>query len=256
LRPKVAEVEQTAELTARGIGNDDGIRCGKRLQACREIGRFTDDRLLLRRARADQVADDHQPGGDADAHLQRLARRRVEPADGVDDLQTGAHGAFGLVLVGARIAEIGQQPIAHELGDEAVMAGNDSGASLLIGANHFPHVLGIEPCREGRRTGQIAEQDRQLPSLGFGRRLGPGNGGGRARLGRCRQRRQHPLPVAQRQSQLLQIVVGQRRDDIEIDAVVAERRLQAGQSDARQPFAQGRRSVRQRALHGWSRFCT
>ena len=35
-----------------------------------EVRCFADDRLLLRRAFADQIADDHQPGGDPDARLQ------------------------------------------------------------------------------------------------------------------------------------------------------------------------------------------
>jgi hypothetical protein len=34
-----------------------------------EVRRLTDDRLVLRRAFADQIADDHQPGGDPDARL-------------------------------------------------------------------------------------------------------------------------------------------------------------------------------------------
>ena len=45
-------------------------RRSERLQPRGEIGRLADDRLFLRRALADQVADDHQPGGDPDARLQ------------------------------------------------------------------------------------------------------------------------------------------------------------------------------------------
>ena len=40
------------------------------LQARREVRRLADDCLLLRLTRADQVADDDQPGGDADTDLQ------------------------------------------------------------------------------------------------------------------------------------------------------------------------------------------
>ena len=42
----------------------------ERLQPCREIGRLADNRLFLRRALADQIADDNQPGGDPDPHLE------------------------------------------------------------------------------------------------------------------------------------------------------------------------------------------
>jgi hypothetical protein len=46
-----------------------------------KVRRLTHDRLVLRRAFADQIADDHQPSGDPDARLElsrfaRLERRR------------------------------------------------------------------------------------------------------------------------------------------------------------------------------------
>ena len=62
----------------------------------------------LRRALADQIADDHKPGGDADPHLQWRRRDGVEPGHLLDQLQCRARRALGIVLVGTRIAEIGQ----------------------------------------------------------------------------------------------------------------------------------------------------
>ena len=44
------------------------------LQPRREVRRLADDAALLRFARADQVADHDQPGGNADTGLQRSAR--------------------------------------------------------------------------------------------------------------------------------------------------------------------------------------
>ena len=44
---------------------------GSGLQTSGEVRRFADDRLLPRRAFADQVADNHQPGGDPDTRLER-----------------------------------------------------------------------------------------------------------------------------------------------------------------------------------------
>ena len=49
------------------------------LQPRREVRRLTDDRLLLSRTRSDQIADHHQPGGDADAGLQRSAGLQTCP---------------------------------------------------------------------------------------------------------------------------------------------------------------------------------
>ena len=47
-----------------------------------EVRRLTDDRLVLRRAFADQIADDHQPGGDPDARLELRHGSRSPPPIG------------------------------------------------------------------------------------------------------------------------------------------------------------------------------
>ena len=49
---------------------DDAVRLCNALQACRKVWRLADDGLLLRSARADQVADDHQARRNADTGLQ------------------------------------------------------------------------------------------------------------------------------------------------------------------------------------------
>ena len=67
---EIAVFEQAADPPSRARGDDDLVRLGQGLQAGGEVRRFADDRLLLRRALADQIADDDQPGGDADARLQ------------------------------------------------------------------------------------------------------------------------------------------------------------------------------------------
>jgi hypothetical protein len=36
----------------------------------------------------------------------------------------------------------------------------------MIGSDDPAHILGIELCRERRRSDEIAEHDRQLPALG------------------------------------------------------------------------------------------
>ena len=48
----------------------DGAGLGKRLQAGGKVRRLADDPALLRLAGADQVADDDQPGRDADTNPQ------------------------------------------------------------------------------------------------------------------------------------------------------------------------------------------
>ena len=66
LGPEVLKLEQIAEKPSRAFGDDHRVRLGDALQARREVRRLADDAVLLRRTRADQVADDDQPGGDAD----------------------------------------------------------------------------------------------------------------------------------------------------------------------------------------------
>ena len=74
LGPEVLKLEQIAEKFPRALGNDHHVRLGDALQTRREVRRLADDAALLRLARSDQVADDNQPGRNADAGLQRSVR--------------------------------------------------------------------------------------------------------------------------------------------------------------------------------------
>ena len=70
---QILEREAGAQEAARRAG--DHHLAGRRdpLQARRKVGRLADHRLLLRRALADQVADHHEPGRDADPGGERFA---------------------------------------------------------------------------------------------------------------------------------------------------------------------------------------
>ena len=94
-------------------------------------------------------------------------RPRLEPADGLDQLQTGADRPLGIVLVRLRIAEIDQHAVAHVLGDEAVEPGDtswrcndDTRRSPRAGPRG--RVAG-----ERRRADEVAEHHRELPALGL-----------------------------------------------------------------------------------------
>ena len=116
---EIAVLEEIADQPARARGDDDRVRLGQGLQPGGEVRRFADDRLLLRRAFADQIADDHQPGGDPDARLQ-LDGFDIEATDSVDDAQPRPDRPLGIVLMRSRVAEIDQNAVAHVLGDKAV----------------------------------------------------------------------------------------------------------------------------------------
>src|SRR4029077_15569078 len=80
-------------------------RPGQGLRPGGEVRRFPDNRLLLSRTLADQIADDHQPGGDPDARL-KLGGFDIEPTDSVDGAQPRPDCPLGVVLMRLRVAEI------------------------------------------------------------------------------------------------------------------------------------------------------
>jgi hypothetical protein len=69
--------------------------------------------------------------------------------------------------MGMRIAEIDQHAVAHILGDKAAGPADRVGNAAVISADHLAQILGIEAHRQRCRADQIAEHDRQLPSLGL-----------------------------------------------------------------------------------------
>ena len=101
--------------------------------ACRRAARFGVSPTTPRSCAspdADEVADHDEPGGDADPHLQRRAGAVFELRHRLDHREPGMHGAFGVILVGLRIAEIGQHAVAHILGDETAVALRSARRSL------------------------------------------------------------------------------------------------------------------------------
>jgi hypothetical protein len=144
------------------------------------------------------------------------------------------HRALGIVLVGPRIAEIGQHAVAHVLGDKAAAASDDLGDAAVIGADDRAQILRVEPRRQRGRPDQVAEHHRQLPPLGLGRRrcgwrrhLGRLFGEGRRQSAfaqRC-DRLQQLQARTERQAEPLQMGLGQLRQHLGVDLVLTERRL-------------------------------
>jgi hypothetical protein len=137
-----------------------------------------------------------------------------------------------------RIAEIGQHPVAHELRDKAVIAGDDTGNRILIGADLLAQFLGVEPHRQGRRADEITEHHRQLPPLGGVVRLGTGRGGGRRRClgsGQTGDGSEETLAVPERHAKLLEVDVRQLRQDIGVDFTRAKERLVLSEPETFEP---------------------
>ena len=70
--------------------------------------------------------------------------RQLDAADFGEDVDRCANGAFRGILEGARTAEIGQDPVAHELGDEPAEAADRAGGGILITADHAAKQFGID----------------------------------------------------------------------------------------------------------------
>ena len=128
-----------------------------------------------------------------------------------------------------RIAEIDDDAVAHELGDESVIGADDRGAGLLIRPDHLACVLGIEPRRERGRTGEIAEHHGELAPLGAIDRCGGRRG--RAQIGNGAQQL---AAMAERDAEILQILLGEIAKHGKIDVVLGKALLVLGKPE-RQP---------------------
>ncbi len=242
--PEILVVEQPAGQPPRARCDHHRPRLGQRLQPRREVRRLADHRLLLRRALADQIADDDEPGGDPDPHLQPHLGRGVEPRHRLDHAERGPHRPLGVVLVGPRIAEIGEHAVAHVLGDKPAGALDDRGDAAVIGAEDRAQILRVEPRRQRRRADQIAEHHGQLPPLGLGggRCGGYGRGGQLIGSGRRQSafaqrgdRLEQLQARTERQAERRQMGLGQLRQHLGIDLILAECRLVTLQPQAAKP---------------------
>jgi hypothetical protein len=66
LRPESLQAEQAADQAPGSVGHDHAAGLGQGLEAGGQVRRLADDGLLARRAFADQLAHDHEPGRDTD----------------------------------------------------------------------------------------------------------------------------------------------------------------------------------------------
>jgi hypothetical protein len=233
LPAEIGQPEQIADQAAGGAGEDDLPGLRQSLQACGEVGGLADHRLLLRRALADQIPDHDKPGGNADAGGKRFGSTGLQARHRRCYFEPRPHRALGVVLVRLRIAEIGQYPVAHVFGDKIVIARDDTGNGVLIGADLLAQFLGVEPRRQRGRADEIAKHHRQLPPLGVTPRCE--SCGRFCRRSRCICRGrgsaqggngiEQPPAVADRgDAQLAQILGGQPAQDRIVDIIVAESR--------------------------------
>ena len=99
----------------------------------------------------------------------QLEVRRVDLGaqltDREDQLESGANGALGIVLVRGRRAEGRHDGIADELLDDAAVALDDLAGHLEVSRQQLADVLGIAGLGQGREADEVGEQDRDEPPL-------------------------------------------------------------------------------------------
>src|SRR5262249_49103530 len=64
--PEVLQFKEIAQKSTRAAANDDHVRLGNLLQPRREIRRLAKEAALRRFPRAEEIADDDQPGRNSD----------------------------------------------------------------------------------------------------------------------------------------------------------------------------------------------
>ena len=187
------------------------------------------------------LADQHLAGGDPDAHAKHDVAERAQARDIAHDAKGCTNGAFGVVLVRLRVAEIRKYPVATEPRDLAAVLFDRGNAARLIGTEKNAHLLGVQPRREFRRCRKVRKQDRQLPSLGalVRARCGLVGRGRRQFRGGPAQPfldRMHETPAkADRKSELFEVVFGQVPQRIKVDVLVGQTRGELAESPTVQP---------------------
>jgi len=218
----------------RARGDDDRVRLGQSLQPGGEVWGFADDGLLLGRAFADQIADDNQPGSNADPRL-RLDGFDVEAGHSIDHAQPGPDRALRIILMRLRVAEINQHAVAHVFGDKAVKPCDGPRDGAVISGNDLAVILGIEPRRQLSRPHEIAEHHRQLPTFSrwCSRSLRRRNIDIAVQCGDRIE--QFSTVASEHYAQILEILLRELGQRLPIDLVVAEGGLVALETQTLQP---------------------
>ena len=123
-----------------------------------------------------RLAGEHS-GARLDAFAQALDR--------VDQLERGAYGELGIVLLRDGRAPHRHDRVADELLDGAAVALDHLARHVEVARQRVAHVLGVALLRKGREADQVGEEDADEPPLGVRR------GASWRRCRRAARRRRH-----------------------------------------------------------------
>ena len=140
---------------------------GDGLDARRGVHRIAGDHPLVRRPDRHGDLAGHHAGPRPEIVGAAFG---TELADGVDEVQAGAHGTLGVLLGRHRSAPHGHHRIADELLDHSPVAPDDGSRRLEVPGQQLAHLFGVIDLRARREPDEIAEQHRAHAS--FGHRIG------------------------------------------------------------------------------------
>ena len=148
LQALLAEVGEGKVLANKpdSLSSDDDriFPCGG-LKPGGTVRRIANHRTLFVDTRADEIANHHLAGRNADARRERCPARRDESLNRGDCRHRRPYGPLGVVFMGLRPSEIDEQAIAERLRDIAAETDNFVADRLLVAGDDVLHVLRIEP---------------------------------------------------------------------------------------------------------------
>jgi hypothetical protein len=96
------------------------------------------------------------------------ARREIVVAeldDTADDVERGHDRAASVVVVGDRIAEVREHAVPVEVRHVPAVAPDGDPGRVLVDPDEVPEVLQVDAPGDPRRVDEIAEHDREVPTL-------------------------------------------------------------------------------------------
>ena len=166
--PSISQPESSLEQTASRVADDHRARTRLRFEARRDVRCAPEHRCVesLGAPIAPTIVGPVWiPTRAASCTPRVVAELRVEPFKPLDDGETCAHGTFCIVLVCRRVSEVGEQPVAEVLADEAAETGDHFVTHLLVGEDQFAGLFRVEDLRQGRGLDQVAEHHREKPAF-------------------------------------------------------------------------------------------
>ena len=158
---------------SRVLADQDGLRRGHRLEARRGVHEVAGDEALVGRADGHGGLAGQHPGPEAQVGADVGAERPDRP----DEIEGGADGPLGVVLVGHGRAPDGHHGVADELLDRATVAADDLAGRVEVARQDLAHGLGVAALGQPGEVDEVGEQDGDDTPLGRRGRCERGHSG-------------------------------------------------------------------------------